>query len=112
MVGRQVVGKIAFVMAGSPADSAFEQPFADSLFWTTTHLANLVQQGGHMNGVAEPSGQRRPAQLLNRFHGGTVTGPGKGWRISFSAQNAHCRGHFLAVIPTINFTPLLTKKSP
>jgi hypothetical protein len=95
-------------MAGSPADGAFEQPFADSLFRTTTHLANLVQQGGHMNCVAEPSGQRRTSQLLNRFHGGTITWPLTGWRISFSAQNANCRGHFLAIIPTINSTPLFT----
>jgi hypothetical protein len=32
-----------------------------------------VQQGGHMGGVAEPSGQARTAQSLNRFHGGTIT---------------------------------------
>jgi len=75
---------------------ACEQPFADSLFWTTTWLANLVQQGGCMNGVAEPSGQRWTVESLNRFHGGTITWPGKVWRISFSPQNAH------SAIPNLN----------
>lgn len=111
MVGRQIIGKIAFVMAGSPADGAFEQPFADSLFWATTHLVNLAQQGGHMNNITEPSGQRRAAQSLNRFHNGIITWLVEGWRISFSAQNAP----FPTVIssrlfeqPTLrHFSPLL-----
>jgi len=114
-VGRQVVGKIAFVMAGSPADGALEQPFADSFLRTSARQANLVKQGGHMNSVAEPSGQWRTAQSLNRFHSGTITWTGKCWRISFLARNAHCQAHFLAIVSTItlgHFSPLLTKKTP
>jgi hypothetical protein len=42
MVRRKIHGKIAFVVAGPAADSAFEQPFANAIFRTTTHLASPV----------------------------------------------------------------------
>jgi len=38
-----------------------------------------------MSGIAEPSGQRRAAQSLNRFHVATIAWQGQGWRIPFSA---------------------------
>ena len=61
-----------------------------------------------MNDVAQPAGQRRTAQSLNHIHNGTITWANKGWRISFSAQTAQCRGHFPAITPTSNFMPLFT----
>ena len=45
MVGREVFGKITLVVAGPPADGAFEQPLADTIFRATTDLADLAQQG-------------------------------------------------------------------
>jgi len=76
IVGREVFGKIPLVVAGPPADGTFEQPFADTIFRATTPLADLAQQGRHMNGIAKPSGQWRVGQLLNRFHLSTITWQG------------------------------------
>jgi hypothetical protein len=56
VVGREARWKIPDVMAGPSVDSAFEKPFADSIFRATTHLAYLVEQRRDMNGIAEPSG--------------------------------------------------------
>ena len=44
MIRRKIVGKIAFVVGRTPADSTFEQPFADAIFPATTHLADIAQQ--------------------------------------------------------------------
>jgi hypothetical protein len=50
-----------------------------------------VQQcGGYLKGVAKPSGQRRTTQPFNRFHGGTITRPDKGRRISFFHSLLRC----------------------
>ena len=72
-VGREIAGEIALIVAGATADGTFEQPLADTIFRQTAHLADLAQQGRNMDGIAEPSGQRRAAQLLNRFHGETIS---------------------------------------
>ncbi len=76
IVGREISREIALIMAGATADGTFEQPFADSIFRTTAHQANLAEQGRNMNGVAEPSGQRRATQLLNCFHVQTISWQG------------------------------------
>jgi hypothetical protein len=60
-VGREVAGEITLVMAGAPTDGTFEQPFADTIFRTTTILADFAQQWRHMNGIAKPPGQGRCA---------------------------------------------------
>ena len=44
MVGREVAGEITLVMAGTPPDGTFEQPFADTIFRTTTNLADFAEQ--------------------------------------------------------------------
>jgi hypothetical protein len=82
-VGRKVARKIALVMSGTPADGAFKQPLADTIFCATTPLADLPHQGGQMNGVAKLSGQQRAARWLNCFHAGTIAWKGLGWRIPF-----------------------------
>jgi len=73
MVGRQFDGKPPLIVAGSPADSAFEQPFSDAIPGTTTHLDDFMQQRRHMDGVPEPSGQRRIIHFLSYFHTATIT---------------------------------------
>ena len=45
MVGREVAGENALVVAGTSADGTFEQPFSDTIFPATAHLADLAQQG-------------------------------------------------------------------
>ena len=42
IVGREIAGKIALIMAGTAADGAFEQPFADPILRATAHLADLA----------------------------------------------------------------------
>ena len=71
--GREVARKITLLVAGTPTDCTFKQPFTDAVFRATTHLADLAQQGRQMNGIAKPSGQRRAAQRLNCFHVRTIT---------------------------------------
>ena len=41
IVGREIAGKITFIVAGTTADSTFEQPLADTIFRATAHLADL-----------------------------------------------------------------------
>ena len=69
----EVCGKFAFVVAGSTMYGTFEQPFTDTIFRASTHPAKLAQQGRNMNSIAEPPGQRRVAQSLNRLHPKTLT---------------------------------------
>ena len=76
IVGREIAGEIALIVAGPPADRTFEQPLADTIFRATAHLANFAQQWRNMDGVAEPSGQRRAAQLLSGFHVQTISWQG------------------------------------
>jgi len=73
VVRGEILGKIAFVVAGSPVDSAFEQPFPDTILGTTRQLADIVQQRRHMNSIPESSCQRRMGHSLKRFHKATVT---------------------------------------
>jgi len=42
IVGREIVGKIALIVAGATLDGAFEQPFADPIFRATAQLADLA----------------------------------------------------------------------
>jgi len=44
IVGREVLGKIPLVVAGPPTNGTFKQPFTDTIFRATTHLADLTQQ--------------------------------------------------------------------
>jgi len=60
-------------VAGSTANRTFEQPFPDTILGTTAHLPDFVQQRRHMDGIPEPSGQRRIGRLLSCFHPATVT---------------------------------------
>ena len=41
VVGREIGGKITFIVAGTTADGTFEQPLADTIFRATAHLADL-----------------------------------------------------------------------
>jgi hypothetical protein len=83
MIRREVAGKIALIVAGTTSDGTFEQPFADTLFRTSTQLADPSQQRRHMNRIAKASGQWRAVQLFNRFHDKTITQRAQGWRIPF-----------------------------
>lgn len=58
IIGREIRGEIAFIVAGTTADGTFEQPLANTLFRATAHLAELAQQKRNMDGIAEPFGQR------------------------------------------------------
>jgi hypothetical protein len=58
IVGREIRREIAFIVAGAAADGTSEQPLADTILWTTAHLADFMQQRRHTGGLAEPSGQR------------------------------------------------------
>lgn len=68
MVGREIVRELTFVVAGSTADSTFQEPLSDAMFRATAQLANLAVQGRNMDGLAEPVGQQWTAPLLNCFH--------------------------------------------
>jgi hypothetical protein len=79
IVGREIACESALIVAGTPANGAIEQPLADTIFRATTQLADLSQQRRNVDGVAEPSSQRRAHELLIRFHGGTIAwGGGSG----------------------------------
>jgi len=73
VVGRKIVGKIALIVAGAATDGTFEEPFADTIFSATAHLANLPQQGRNMDGIANPLRKRGAAQLLNGIHTNTLS---------------------------------------
>ena len=42
IVGREIAGEIALIVAGTTLDGTFEQPFADTIFRATGHLADLA----------------------------------------------------------------------
>ena len=73
IVGWEIAGKIALIVAGAPADGTFEHPLANTIFRASTHLADLAEQGRNMDGIAESSGQGWAAQLLNRFHDDSIS---------------------------------------
>ncbi len=50
IVGRQIAGKITFVVRGPPADGAFEQPFANSRFGQRDSSMNFVRYWRYMSG--------------------------------------------------------------
>jgi len=73
IVGWQITGEIALIVAGTPPDGTFEQPLANPIFRAATQLADLAEQWRNMDGIAKPSGQRWAAQLLDRFHGENIS---------------------------------------
>ena len=42
IVGREIGGEIALIVAGTTADSTFEQPLANTIFRATAHLADFA----------------------------------------------------------------------
>ena len=42
IVGREIAGEIAFIVAGTTLDGTFEQPLTDTIFRATAHLADFV----------------------------------------------------------------------
>jgi len=45
IVGWEIAGEIALIVAGTPADGTFEHPLANTIFRAATHLADLAEQG-------------------------------------------------------------------
>jgi hypothetical protein len=42
IVGPEITGEIALIVAGATADRTFEQPLADTIFRAIAHLADLA----------------------------------------------------------------------